>query len=180
MVRGGKAEPWRGKATYLDNNRLQKQWAKVCLHCTGVSGALFLRKSAKCGVVAARQGPGPAKHYTLQRKASKTLHKRMDGSVFGPRQRYGIAFLANFGEAGLGRRKAGLGRSSTKHFPEKRGKLGGTKASLDFTGASGSRFLRKTAKRVLGAVKQGLGAAHHCILAKKVKKHSKTACVQAS
>ena len=132
----------------------------MCLDCTGVSGALFSRKSAKCGVVAARQGLGAATHHTLQRKASKTLHKGMDGSVFGPRRRERIAFLAKSGEARLGDRKAGLGRSKTKHFREKSAKLGGTKACLDCTCASGSHFLQKTAKRGLGAVKQGLGAAN--------------------
>ena len=110
------------------------------MDCTGVSGAPFSRKSAKYGVVAARQGLGAAKHHTLQRKASKTLHKGMDGSVFGPRRRERIAFLAKFGEAGLGRTKAGLGRSKTEHFRETSAKLGGRKACLDCTGASGSRF----------------------------------------
>ena len=93
----------------------------------------------------------------------------MDGSVFGQRRRERIAFLAKFGEAGLGRRKAGLGRSKTQHFRETGAKLGGTKSCLDCTGASGSRFLRKTAKRGLGAVKHGLGAANRWIFAKQNK-----------
>ena len=122
-------------------------------------GALFSRKSAKYGVVAARQGLGAAKQHTLQRKALKTVHNGIDGSVFGPRKRQRIVFPAKFGEARLGRRKAGLGRSKTQHFPEKSAKLAGTKACLDCTGASGSRFLRETAKRSLGAVKQVLGPA---------------------
>ena len=62
MLRGSKAKPLKGKAAHLDNNRLQKESAKVCLDCTGVSGALFLQKSAKYGVVAARQGLG-ASHF---------------------------------------------------------------------------------------------------------------------
>ena len=95
-----------------------------------MSGALFSRKSAKYGVVAARLGLGAAKHHTLQRKALKTLHQGVDRSVFGQRRRERIAFLANFGEAGLGGRKAGLGRSKTKHFHEN-AKSGGTKACLD-------------------------------------------------
>ena len=46
-------------------------------------------------------GLGAAKHHTLQRKASKALHKGMDGSVFGPCRLERIAFLAKFREAGL-------------------------------------------------------------------------------
>ena len=97
------------------------------MDCTGMSGALFSRKSAKYGVVAARQGPGAAKHHTLQGKASETetLHKGVDGSVFRPRRRERIAFRARFGEAGLGGRKEGLGRSKTKHFPQKSAKMDG-------------------------------------------------------
>ena len=113
MFKGSKAEPLRGKAAHLDNNRLQKEWAKVCLDYTGVSGAPFSRKSAKYGVVTARQGLGATVHHTLQRKASKTIRKGMHGSVFGPRRRERIAFLAKFGEAGLGRRKTGIGHSKT-------------------------------------------------------------------
>ena len=63
------------------------------MDCTGVSGALFSRKSAKYGVVAARQDLGAAKRHTLQRKVSKTLHKGVDGSVFGPCRRKRIALL---------------------------------------------------------------------------------------
>ena len=91
-----------------------------------------MRKSAKYGVVAerstvvaARQDLGAAKHHTLQRKASKTLHKGMDGSVFGPRRRERSAFLAKFGEAGLGGRKAALGRRKTRHFHEKSAQMDG-------------------------------------------------------
>ena len=43
----------------------------------------------------------------------------MDGSVFELRRRERIAFLAKFGEAGLGHIKAGLGRSKTMHFGAK-------------------------------------------------------------
>ena len=136
------------------------------MDCTGLSGAPFSRKSAKCGVVAARQGLGAAKHHTLQRKAPKTLHEGMDGSVFGPRRRERIAFLAKFGEAGLGGRKAGLGRSKTRHFREKGAHMHGTNACLDRTGVSGSRFLKKTAKHGSGAVNHGLGAAKHYISSK--------------
>ena len=132
-----------------------------------MSGAFFSRKSANHGLGAAKQGLGAAEHRTLKRKATKTLQKGMDGSVFGPHRRERIAFLAKFGEAGLGHRKAGLGRSKTKHFREKSAKWGGTKACLDCTGASGSRFLRKTAKRGLGAVKQGPGAGNQWVLTKK-------------
>ena len=65
MLRGSKAVPLQHKAAHLDNNRLHKEYANVYLDCTGVSGALFSRKSAKCGVVAAMQGLGAAKHHTL-------------------------------------------------------------------------------------------------------------------
>ena len=87
----------------------------MSLDCTGVSGAPFSRKSAKCGVVAARQGLDAAKHYTLQRKASKTLHKGMDGSAFGPGRRERIAFLRNSVKQDLGAQKQGSGavRQST-------------------------------------------------------------------
>ena len=84
-----------------------------------MSGALFPRKSAKYAVITARQGLGAAKQHTMQRKALKTLHQGVDGSVFGPRRRERSAFLAKFGEAGLGGRKAGLGRRKTKNFHEK-------------------------------------------------------------
>ena len=49
----------------------------------------------------------------------------MDGRVVGPRRRERIAFLAKFGESRLGARKAGLGRSKTKHFREKSAKWAG-------------------------------------------------------
>ena len=65
----------------------------------------------------------------------------MDGSVFGPQKRKRIAFLAKFGEAGLGRRKTGLGRSKTGHFHDKGVQTREAKACLDRTGASGSLFL---------------------------------------
>jgi len=90
--------------------------------------------------------------------------------VFGPRRRERIAFPAKSGEAGLRGRKAGLGRSKTKHFREKSAKMDGTNACLDRTGVSGSRFLQKTAKHGLAAGKQGIGAANQCILAKKAQK----------
>ena len=83
------------------------------------------RKSTKHDVVTARHGLGAAKHRTWQRKASKTLHQGVDGSVFGPRRRERSAFLAKFGEAGLGGRKAGLGRRKTKHFHEKSAQMHG-------------------------------------------------------
>ena len=90
-----------------------------------MSGALLSRKSAKYGVVAARQGLGAAKHHTLQRKASKTFHRGVDGSVFGRRRRERIALLAKFGEAGLGRKKAGPERSRIKHCLERSAKMDG-------------------------------------------------------
>ena len=43
-------------------------------------------------------------------------------------------------------------------------------ACLDCRGVSGSRFLQKTAKHGLGAVKQRRSAANQCILAKKAQK----------
>ena len=43
----------------------------------------------------------------------------MDRSVFGLHRLERILFLAKFGEAGPVHRKAGLGRSKTKHFCEK-------------------------------------------------------------
>ena len=90
--------------------------------------------------------------------------------MFGPCRRKRIAFLAKLGEAGLGRIKPGLGHSKTKQFPEKHVKLDGTNAYLDRTGVCGSRFLQKTAKYGLGAVKQSRGAANQCILVKRVQK----------
>ena len=78
--------------------------------------------------------------------------------------------LAKFGEAMLGRREARHGRSKTEHFREKSAKMGRTKACLDLTGASGSRFLRKTAKRGLDAIKQGQDAVKQCIFMKRLQK----------
>ena len=46
----------------------------------------------------------------------------------------------------------------------------GTNACLDRTGASGSRFLGKTAKRGLGAVKQGRGAGKQTVFNKNAAK----------
>ena len=43
-------------------------------------------------------------------------------------------------------------------------------ACLDCTGVSGLRFLQKTAKHGLGAVKQRRSVANQCILAKKAQK----------
>jgi len=83
------------------------------------------RKSTKHDVVTARHGLGAAKQHTLQRKASKTLRQGVDGSVFGPRRRERSAFLAKFGEAGLGGRKAALGRRKTRHFHEKSAQMHG-------------------------------------------------------
>ena len=79
-----------------------------------------------------------------------------------------IAFLAKFGEAGLGRIKEGLGRSKTKHLCEKHAKIDETNAYLDGTGLSVSRFLQKTAKHGLGAMKQSRGAANQSIFVRKV------------
>ena len=52
----------------------------------------------------------------------------MDGSVFEPCRPELIAFLAKFGEAGLGRTKTGLGRSKTEYFLAKKCKLGKDKS----------------------------------------------------
>ena len=119
MLRGSKAEPLRGKATHLDKNRSQKDYENVCLDCTGVSGALFSQKSAQYGVVAARQGLGAARHHTLQKKPPKSLHKGVDRSVFGPRSRERIAFLAKSGEAGLGGEKQGSGAVRPSTFAKR-------------------------------------------------------------
>ena len=48
--------------------------------------------------------------------------------------------------------------------------MDGANACLDCTGLSGLRFLQKTAKHGLGAVKQRRSAANQCILAKKAQK----------
>ena len=48
--------------------------------------------------------------------------------------------------------------------------MDGANACLDCTGVSGLRFLQKTAKHGLGAVKQRRSAANQCILAKKAQK----------
>ena len=87
--------------------------------------------------------------------------------MFGLHRRERIAFCEKFGGARLGRLKEGLGRSKKTHFREKNGIMDGANACLDCTGVSGSRFLQKTAKHGLGAVKQGRSAANQCILAKK-------------
>ena len=73
------------------------------------------------------------------------------------------AIPAKLSEAGLGRRKARLERSKIEHFHETSAKLRRTKAWLDYTGVSGSRFLRKMAKGGLDTIKQGLGAANQYI-----------------
>ena len=48
--------------------------------------------------------------------------------------------------------------------------MDGANACLDCTGVSGLRFLQKTAKHGLGAVKQRRSAANQCILAKQIQK----------
>ena len=130
--------------------------------------SVFLAEIGKPRPRRSKAGPGRSRAALFEEKGYKNTPKKgMDGSVVGPHRREQIAFLAKFGEAGLGHRKAGLGRSKTKHFHEKSAKWGGTKVCLDCTGVSGSRFLRKTAKCGLGAVKQGRGAANQWILVKK-------------
>ena len=50
--------------------------------------------------------------------------------------------------------------------------MDGANACLDCTGVSGLRFLQKTAKHGLGAVKQRRSAANQCILVKKGLKNT--------
>ena len=92
----------------------------------------------------------------------------MGGGVFGLHRRERIAFCEKLGGARLGRIKKGPGRNTKPTFPRK--KMDGANACLDCTGVSGLRFLQKTAKHGLGAVKQRRSAANQCILAKKAQK----------
>ena len=96
----------------------------------------------------------------------------MGGSVFGLHRRERIAFRGKFGSARLGCLKEGLGGSRKNTFPGKNGKMDGANACLDRTGVDVSRFLQQTAKHGLAAVKQSLGAANQCILAKKANKNT--------
>ena len=131
----------------FSEKRFKKQSEKVCLDRTGASGSRFLRKTAKRGLGAVKQGRGAANQCILTKKAPKTLQKGRGGSVFGPHRRERIAFLAKFGDARRRRLKVGLGRSKKVHFREKGAKLGEAKTCLDRTGASGSLFLRSYANR---------------------------------
>ena len=90
--------------------------------------------------------------------------------MFGPHRRERIACCGKFGGARLGRLKEGLGGSNKNTFPGEKRKMAGANTCLDRTGVSGSRFLQKTAKHGLGAVKQGPSAANQCMLAKKQEK----------
>ncbi len=92
----------------------------------------------------------------------------MGGGVFGLHTRMRIAFGEKFEGARLGRLKERLGRNKKPTFLQKNRKMDGANACLDCTGVSGLRFLQKTAKHVLGAVKQRRSAANQYILAKKV------------
>ena len=94
----------------------KKRRAKVCLDCTGVSGAFFSRKSANHGLGVAKQGLGAAEHRTLKRKATKTLQKGMDGSVFGLHRRERTAFWRNSAKQGLGTEKQGSGAVRQSSF----------------------------------------------------------------
>ena len=96
----------------------------------------------------------------------------MAGSVFGPHRRKWIVFLRKFGDARHGRLKKGFGRSQKTNFRENNGEIDGANACSDRVGVSGSRFLQKTVKHGLGAVKQGRGAANQCILKKKYNKNN--------
>ena len=122
--------------------RLKKHSKKVCLDRTGASGSRFLRKTAKRGLGAVKQGRGAANQCILTKKAPKTLQKGRGGSVFGPHRRERIAFLAKFGDARLGHSKVGPGSNKIEHFHKKGAKPGEAKTCLDRKGASGSPFLR--------------------------------------
>ena len=89
----------------------------MCLDCTGASGSRFLRKTAKCGVGAVKQGRGAANQWILAKKVQKTLEKGRGRSVFGLHRRERIAFLAKFGDARLGRLKKGSGAVTKTHSP---------------------------------------------------------------
>ena len=106
----------------------------------------FLAEIDQAWLRRSKAGPRRCKPLHLSEKGSnKTLHKMMDGSVFGPHRRERIAFLGKLGDARLGRLKKGLGRNRKTHFREKGAKLGEAKTCLDRTGASGSPFLRSSA-----------------------------------
>ena len=103
----------------------------------------------------------------------------MGGSVFGLHRRKRITFCEKFGGARLGRLKEGLGGRQKNIFPGEKWKNGRGDTGLDRTGVSGSRFLQKTAKHGLGAVKQGRSAANQCILAKHIQKYKKNEWTEA-
>ena len=118
--------------------------------------------AAKEGQGAAKQSLGEAKHRIWTTIVALCRERLQKHSTKGwtevcsdPCRRERIAFMAKFGDAGLGRRNAGLGRIKAAHFRGQMQKRGEATTCLDCTGASGSRFLRKTAKCGLGAVKQG-------------------------
>ena len=163
MLRGSKAEPLRQSRAFGQQS-FRKGPCKSVFGLHRRKRSAFLPEIGKVRRSPARPGLGAAKHHTLKRKASKSLHKGVDRTVFGPRRRERIAFLAKSGEAGLRGRKPGLGRSKKKHFRETSAKMDETNACLDRPSLSGSRFLQKTAKHGLAAVKQGRGAADQCIL----------------
>ena len=77
--------------------------ANASLDRTGVSGSLFLQKTAKHGLAAVKQGRGAANQCILWKKALTTLQNGMGGFVFGPHRRERIAFCGKFGGARLGR-----------------------------------------------------------------------------
>ena len=91
----------------------------------------------------------------------------MGRGVFGLHRREQIAFCGKFGGARLGRIKKGSGAIKNQHFSKQSEKMDGANVCLDCTGVSGLRFLQKTAKHGLGAVKQRRSAANQCISAKK-------------
>ena len=90
--------------------------------------------------------------------------------VFGPRGRQRIAFLAKFGEAGFGRKKAGLERSRTKHFLKKVQKWTGRMRV--WNARQRIAFLAENGQAWLWRVKQGLGAANQCIFEEKGSKNT--------
>ena len=73
MLRGSKAEPLRGKAAHLDNSRLQKEYAKVCLECTGVSAFLAEIGKVRSSRSKARPRRSKALHFAerLQKVSTK-------------------------------------------------------------------------------------------------------------
>ena len=75
----------------------------------------FFAEIGKARHSRSKAGPRRSKTSHFKEKGFKNIPKLMDGNVCGLYRRKRVAFLAKFGEAGIGRRKAGLGHMETGH-----------------------------------------------------------------